>query len=102
MIDVAQYLLNTLTQSSLSQFLGLQGIWGPFGASKVEVTAYVNRKEPEGFTFHMGTLGPCVVSICPLEALGDPPSSVHYGNQCQDRPLLLFLSLPRTAYSTAV
>lgn len=32
----------------------------------------------------------------------DPPSPVHYGNQCQDGPLLPVPSLPRTADPTAV
>ena len=90
--------------SSLFQFLGLQGIWGPNGGSKVEVAAYVDRKEPEGFTFHLGPLGLFTVSMRAVhwKLWNDPPSSVHYGNKCQDRLLLLLQSLPRTAYSTAV
>lgn len=61
--------------SSLSQFLGLKGIWGPSGGSKVEVAAYVDRKEPEGFTFHLGPLGFCTVSMRTVHwrPRGDPP-----------------------------
>lgn len=104
MIVIAQYLLNTLMWVLCFNFLACKGIWGPYRGSKVEVVAYVDRKEPEGFTLHLGPLGLCTVSMRAVhwKLWNDPPSPVHYGNQCQDRLLLLFRSLPRTAYSTAV